>query len=192
MKNPFRITNTTTGQFVKDGRKHVRFATRTEAEQNATARGPGYSVDGPADRFFIMTTRKADGSPAHLLTADPRYPGTGTMRPISFRTRAEAKAVVAEQTNKAFSYKIIQAPVGFRSCEWCFDDGSIFFGFTNDTLWNGFLNIWVVPAIRDLIVREILDVDVDHEYAAELTAQKLDKNGLCSLAYGCSTSEIAY
>lgn len=56
-------------------------------------------------------------------------------------------------------------------------------GFTDDTTWNGFTNVWVSPETAEAIAKwaEVEDCD---DTAAELRAQAPDADGLISLANG--------
>jgi hypothetical protein len=78
----------------------------------------------------------------------------------------------------------------FRPCKWAFDDGVTFDGFTDGTYWNGFINIWITPEVRDVLVKQALEWDDEDPLAADLAEQQPDANGLISLAYGYATSEV--
>ena len=41
-----------------------------------------------------------------------------------------------------------------RPCKWSFDDGPTYDGWTDDTYWNGFLNVCVTPETRDKVVAD--------------------------------------
>jgi hypothetical protein len=79
-----------------------------------------------------------------------------------------------------------------RKCLFQFDDSPVFEGFTNDTLWNGFLNVWVSPAVRDQIIA-FFDGEDEEETNAQTMAipvQVIDGRELVSLACGYATSEV--
>ena len=81
-----------------------------------------------------------------------------------------------------------------RKCKWSFDDGRIYEGFTNDTRWNGFLNVWVTPEVRDEIVKnlraELADGDIDQAEDIDDIATLPSEDGLVSFAGGYATSEV--
>lgn len=92
-----------------------------------------------------------------------------------FATRAEAQA----EADKHDGYEPeFVTPKGFRAISWCFDDGIVRTGYTDNSTWNGFTNVWVLPEVRD---------EIDEE---TLTHEPIDANGLVSLAYGYATTEI--
>jgi hypothetical protein len=79
-----------------------------------------------------------------------------------------------------------------RKCLFQFDDSPVFEGFTDNTLWNGFLNVWVSPAVRDQIIA-FFDGEDEEETNAQTMAipvQVIDGRELVSLAYGYATSEV--
>jgi hypothetical protein len=82
-----------------------------------------------------------------------------------------------------------------RKCKWSFDDERIYDGFTDDTYWNGFLNVSVTPEVRDEIVKnlraELADGDIDQAEAIGDIAALPIMDGLVSFAGGYATSEVA-
>jgi len=77
-----------------------------------------------------------------------------------------------------------------RQVAWSFGDGSTFAGYTDDTCWNGFLNIWVTPGTWPYVLAELVagaDGDTDLIEQDRRTPQV---DGLFSLTYSLTTSEI--
>lgn len=81
-----------------------------------------------------------------------------------------------------------------RPVNFGFDESPTYEGLTDDSHWNGFLNVWITPAVRDQIVS-----DLEAE-ATRLGADRDDvvsgideipvEDGLVSLAGGFATFEI--
>jgi len=83
---------------------------------------------------------------------------------------------------------------GLRKVRWAFDaSDDEFTGYTDDTTWNGFLNVWVTPATHAKAIAALL-VDgegaADPDTLAEMRAMTPDLRGLISYAYGYTTQEI--
>jgi hypothetical protein len=74
---------------------------------------------------------------------------------------------------------------GMRPCRWSFDDGPVYDGWTDDTRWNGFLNIWVTAETLAKVKADTPDEDPEHPFDPPLD----DKAGLYCLAYGFATTE---
>jgi hypothetical protein len=73
-------------------------------------------------------------------------------------------------------------------CTFAFDDGSEYEGFTDGTTWNGWANVHVTPAVRDLIAADLEKEGADFaETVAELRALP-EAEGLISLANGYSAT----
>jgi hypothetical protein len=200
----YRLKNITTGQFVKDhavpGRpsklslKQAKFGTRLDAMKmaelmNRSARRRVYVAY--TSRSWFVSKIGDNGKEQLCLTFHGKW---GEMFPTEFTKRSDACAAMAryKRTHPHNKYKLIEAPRGFRACEWCFDEDERFIGFTDDTYWNGFLNVWVMPDVRDHIVAEMRAVPDNEEHARLLADEPLDKNGLVSLAMGFATSEVEY
>lgn len=64
----------------------------------------------------------------------------------------------------------------------------VFEGKTDDTYWNGFLNVRVSPEERAKIA-DLLEKD-DLSSADDIRAIKSDRNGLVDLGGGFATSEV--
>lgn len=77
-----------------------------------------------------------------------------------------------------------------RAVKWSFDDGVIYPGFTDDTYWNGFLNVYVTPETRDLIVADIRAAIGDNQSSDDLAAIPIGKDGLVDLG-NCYTAQEA-
>ena len=58
-------------------------------------------------------------------------------------------------------------------------------GFTDDTHWNGFINVWVTPEVHKQVVADHPIEDSDNDYW-DITP---DSDGLISYAGGFATSE---
>lgn len=71
-----------------------------------------------------------------------------------------------------------------------FEGDRTFAGVTDDTRWNGFLNVRVAPKVRDEIVEWLRGVNDDEEQISDLAAIALDGDGLVSLAGGYATQEV--
>lgn len=77
-----------------------------------------------------------------------------------------------------------------RPIAWSFGDGATFSGFTDDTQWNGYLNVWVTPATWPYVRAELIagadgDVGLIDQYW-----RTPEVNGLMSLSHGLTTSEV--
>lgn len=77
-----------------------------------------------------------------------------------------------------------------REVAWSFDEGMIFPGYTDDSWWNGYLNIWVDLQTWPYVLRELLAADSDPETIAQYHAMSAP-DGLVSLAYGFTTTAVA-
>jgi hypothetical protein len=79
-----------------------------------------------------------------------------------------------------------------RQVQWWFEDGRtdrVYPGFTDDTRWNGWLNVCVTPETRDKIVADLrVDYGEDYETAADIASLPIDKDGLVSLG-SCYTAQ---
>jgi len=78
-----------------------------------------------------------------------------------------------------------------RPVAWSFGDGSTFAGYTDDTRWNGFLNVWVTPATWPYVLAELIagadgDPDLIEQYR-----RTPEVDGLMSLTHSLTTSEVA-
>lgn len=77
-----------------------------------------------------------------------------------------------------------------RPIAWTFGDGATFSGFTDDTRWNGYLNVWVTPATWPYVLAELIagadgDADLIDQYR-----RTPEVDGLVSLSHGLTTSEV--
>ena len=80
---------------------------------------------------------------------------------------------------------------GTRPCRFCFADETEYDGFTDDTLWNGFLNVEVSPEVYAKILK-----DFDTMYATEdgidnpfRDIEPETKSGRYSFSHGFATEE---
>lgn len=74
----------------------------------------------------------------------------------------------------------------FRAVRWSFDDENVFDGFTDDSRWNGFLNIWVTPEVHE----KVLDAYKADLGESGLNEVKPDKNGFYCYGWGFTTHEV--
>lgn len=77
-----------------------------------------------------------------------------------------------------------------RPVAWSFGDGATFAGYTDDTRWNGFLNIWVTPTTWPYVLAELVagadgDTDLIEQYR-----RTAEVDGLVSLTHSLTTSEV--
>lgn len=87
---------------------------------------------------------------------------------------------------------------GLRKVRWGFDaiDGPIFIGYTDDSRWNGWLNIWVTPTVHKSVIRVMEKEEREQPGSAEDTLAEMramvpdDIRGLISYAHGYTTEEI--
>lgn len=77
-----------------------------------------------------------------------------------------------------------------RPIAWSFGDGATFSGFTDDTCWNGYLNVWVTPATWPYVLAELIaGADGDAELIDQYRRTP-EIDGLLSLSHGLTTSEV--
>lgn len=90
---------------------------------------------------------------------------------------------------------------GMRRVHWTFDDQVIYEGWTDDTYWNGWLNVWVTPEVHKAVIADVQGVDGDDESVAsfiEMTpvptltddGKPDPRKGLISYAYAYCASEV--
>lgn len=84
---------------------------------------------------------------------------------------------------------------GLRKIRWGFDGGPEFDGYTDDTTWNGFLNVWVSPAVHQRVMASLVNQERELPGSAadtikEMRAMTPDLRGLISYAYGYTTLEV--
>ena len=72
-----------------------------------------------------------------------------------------------------------------RACRFYFADDPTYEGFTDDTYWNGFLNVWVTPEVHAQVVTDHPIEDSDNDY----WNIEPDADGLISYANGFATCE---
>jgi hypothetical protein len=85
---------------------------------------------------------------------------------------------------------------GLRKVRWGFDDGPDFDGWTDDTTWNGWLNVWVTPETHQKVIAWLRRSEREQPGSAadtitEMVAMTPDLRGLISYAYGYTTQEVA-
>lgn len=84
----------------------------------------------------------------------------------------------------------------FRPVLWGFDWGPTWPGFTDDSTWNGYLNVWVTPDVRDDVVAW-MRADAERSKNADAMQEAQDfadlpiENGRVSFARGFTTQERA-
>jgi hypothetical protein len=80
-----------------------------------------------------------------------------------------------------------------RKCKFQFEDSPAFDGVTDDTRWNGFLNVRVTTEVRDEIVRwfraQYSDPDTE-QGNLDMLAIPPDRDGLIDLGSGYATTEF--
>ena len=77
-----------------------------------------------------------------------------------------------------------------RPIAWSFGEGATFPGYTDDTLWNGFLNVWVAPSTWPYVLKELIaGADGDAE-TIEQYRRMVKANGLVCLSHGITTVEV--
>ena len=78
-----------------------------------------------------------------------------------------------------------------RSLLWQFDGSPSWHGFTDDSAWNGFTNVWITPQTMEQLIAWLLEQedDTSGETIADLRVIPLDERGLYSLANGFATLE---
>lgn len=92
----------------------------------------------------------------------------------------------AEAVNEARS-----VGTSMRAVAWSFGEGPTYPGFTDDTYWNGFLNVRVTPATWPYVLAELIagadgDADLIEQYR-----QTPEIDGLVSLTHSLTTTEVA-
>jgi len=77
-----------------------------------------------------------------------------------------------------------------RPIVWNFGEGTTFPGYTDDTRWNGFINVWVTPATWPYVLAELIagaDGDADLIGRYQRTPEV---DGLVSLSHDVTTNEV--
>jgi hypothetical protein len=79
-----------------------------------------------------------------------------------------------------------------RTVKWSFDMGKPYPGWTDDTYWNGFLNVCVTPQVRDEIVLDLMTNAecLEDEEAAEDIRTLPTVDGRIWLSNGWAISEV--
>lgn len=77
-----------------------------------------------------------------------------------------------------------------RPIAWSFGDGATFSGFTDDTRWNGYLNVWVAPATWPYVLAELIAGADDDADLIDQYRRTPEIDGLLSLSHGLTTSEV--
>lgn len=87
---------------------------------------------------------------------------------------------------------VVVTPGLLRPCRWSFDDDTIFDGFTNDTYWNGWLNVWVTPEVHAQVLAHVGPHDPEVEdFEGTLHSLKVGPNdGLFCYGWGFCASEV--
>jgi hypothetical protein len=83
---------------------------------------------------------------------------------------------------------------GLRRVRWGFDSGPTFPGFTDDSTWNGFLNVWVTPQVHARVIKMIEMQEKKYpgesiDTIEEMREMAPDLRGLISYANGYTTQE---
>lgn len=77
-----------------------------------------------------------------------------------------------------------------RPVAWNFGEGTTFPGYTDDTRWNGFLNVWVTPATWPHVLAELIaGADGDAELIGRYQRTPV-VDGLVSLSHDVTTNEV--
>ncbi len=79
-----------------------------------------------------------------------------------------------------------------RPCRFTFDGETVYDGFTNDSYWNGFLNVWVTPETHAKVVADLSDStpgDADEEALGGLDTIPVGENGLHCYGWGFCAME---
>lgn len=81
-------------------------------------------------------------------------------------------------------------PAPMRPIAWSFGDGATFSGYTDDTRWNGYLNVWVTPATWPYVLAELIaGADGDADLIAQYRRTP-EIDGLLPLSHGLTTSVV--
>ena len=83
---------------------------------------------------------------------------------------------------------------GLRKIRWGFDFGPDFDGYTDDTTWNGWLNVWVTPRVHRQVTAMLWKLEQKEPGSSadslnEMQRMAPDLRGLYSYAYGYTTQE---
>ena len=81
-----------------------------------------------------------------------------------------------------------------RPVRFAFDDGVPFEGVTDDTYWNGWLNVRVTPETREAIVAHLRaeagrDGGDERDYVSGID-ELPERNGLVDLGWAYTTTEV--
>jgi len=49
----------------------------------------------------------------------------------------------------------VSSPARFRAVRWTFDEETAYEGFTDDSTWNGWLNVWVTPEVHAQVISDL-------------------------------------
>ena len=79
---------------------------------------------------------------------------------------------------------------GLRPVRWAFDECPTFDGLTDDTTWNGFLNVWVTPAEHAKVIAWMEGDSPDPEALADMKSLTPDARGLIPYANGYTAQEV--
>lgn len=75
-----------------------------------------------------------------------------------------------------------------RQIRWSFDnDEKVYDGVTNDTGWNGWLNVWVTEDVHRAVMAAM---DPEELEASGMAEMKPDPDGLYSYADGFTAQEV--
>ena len=59
-----------------------------------------------------------------------------------------------------------------RPCRWTFDGEKTYDGLTDDSTWNGFLNVWVTPEVHEQVLADSRAEGVDENYMRDQCEQE--------------------
>jgi len=76
-----------------------------------------------------------------------------------------------------------------RAIKFCFADDKEFDGFTDDSTWNGFDNVWVTAEVHAEVRKYFLEVGYNDEELG-FSLIEPDNDGLYSYANGFATCEV--
>lgn len=83
-----------------------------------------------------------------------------------------------------------------RKVKWSFDDEIAYEGMTDDSRWNGFLNVWISPEVRAQVVKDIREANKRYGFTDEdsgvndIEQLPVGADGLVCLGWGYATSEV--
>jgi hypothetical protein len=77
-----------------------------------------------------------------------------------------------------------------RACRFTFDAGNDYPGLTDDTRWNGWLNVWVTPETAHTIDADMMNEDTPSLFDDRPVDVDGPHTGLMCLGWGYATREV--